>query len=93
MSEGRLRADVRALVTLIAATGMRRNEARTLRWGDIDLGQRRITLRNPKGAKLARKGAATETESLPPIAAAALAAIVPRTPGRTMQCSYHRAAA
>jgi integrase len=77
VSEGRLRADVRAFVTLIAATGMRRNEARTLHWGDIDLGQRRITLRNPKGAKLARRGAATETVSLPPIAAAALAAVRP----------------
>ena len=48
---------------LIATTGMRRNEARTLHWGDIDLAQRRITLRNPKGAKLARKGATTETVS------------------------------
>jgi integrase len=77
VAEGRLRADVRAFVTLIAATGMRRNEARTLHWGDIDLGQRRITLRNPKGAKLGRRGAATETVSLPPIAAAALAAVRP----------------
>jgi integrase len=80
VSEARLRADVRAFVTLIAATGMRRNEARTLRWGDIDLGQRRITLRNPKGAKLARRGAATEI-SLPPIAAAALAAMYPDDAG------------
>lgn len=75
--ESRLRADVQAFVTLLAATGMRRNEARTLHWGDIDLGARRITLRNPKGAKLARRGAATETVSLPPIASAALAAIRP----------------
>jgi integrase len=77
ISEGRLRADVRAFVTLIAATGMRRNEARTLRWGDIDLGARRIVLRNPKGTKLARKGAATETVSIPPIAAAALEVVRP----------------
>ena len=48
VAEGRLRAIVRAFVVLLAATGMRRNEARTLVWGDIDLGARRITLRDPK---------------------------------------------
>jgi integrase len=77
VAEGRLRAIVRAFVVLLAATGMRRNEARTLLWGDVDLERRRITLRNPKGTKLARRGVATETVSLPPIAAAALAAIHP----------------
>jgi integrase len=77
VAEGSLRTEVRAFVTLLAATGMRRNEARTLNWGDINLRERRITLRNPKGAKLSRRGAATETVSLPPIAAAALAAIRP----------------
>jgi integrase len=75
VAEGRLRAIVRAFVVLVAATGMRRNEARTLLWGDVDLARRRITLRAPKGTKLARQGATTETVSLPPIAAAALAAI------------------
>ena len=63
VAEGRLRAIVRAFVVLLAATGMRRNEARTLRWGDVDLTRRRVTLRNPKGAKLARRGATTETVS------------------------------
>jgi integrase len=77
VSEGKLRPLMRALVVLVAATGMRRNEARTLCWGDVDLGGRRITLRNTKGAKLARRGPATESVSLPPIAAAALAAIRP----------------
>ena len=81
VAEGRLRPDVRAFVVLVAATGMRRNEARTLRWGDVDLGARRITLRNPKGTKLARRGTATETVSLPPIAAAALAGVRPEDAG------------
>ena len=72
-----LRPPIRAFVVLLAATGMRRNEARTLQWGDIDLGARRITLRSPKGTKLARNGATTETVSLPPIAAAALAEVRP----------------
>ncbi len=76
-AEGRLRPQVRAFVVALAATGLRRNEARTLRWGDLDFGARRITLRGPKGVKLSRKGPATETVSLPPIAAAALAAIRP----------------
>jgi integrase len=77
VNEGRLRASVRVFVVLLAATGMRRDEARTLLWGDVDLASRRITLRNPKGAKLARRGAATEAVSLPPIAAAALATVRP----------------
>ncbi len=77
VAEGELRPLVRAFVVLVAATGMRRNEARTLQWGDIDLGARRVVLRNPKGSKLARNGGRTETVSLPPIAAAALAAVRP----------------
>ncbi|HUC16335.1 MAG TPA: integrase family protein [Acetobacteraceae bacterium] len=77
VADGKLRSHVRAFVVVLAATGLRRNEARALRWGDLDLGARRVTLRDPKGAKLARGGPATETVSLPPIAAAALAAIRP----------------
>lgn len=77
VAERRLRPLVRALVVVIAATGMRRNEARTLWWGDVDLDARRITLRSPKGAKLARKGPDIETVSLPPVAATALAAVRP----------------
>ena len=77
VADGRLRTQVRAFVVLLAATGMRRNEARTLLWGDVDLAARRITLRNPKGAKLAREGASNETVSLPPSAAAALSAVRP----------------
>ena len=77
VAEGRLRPMMRAFVTLLAATGMRRDEARTLLWGDIDLSARRITLRHTKGRKLSGKGMATETVSLPPIAAAALAVIRP----------------
>ncbi len=55
VAEAKLRPLVRAFVVLVAATGMRRNEARTLRWGDIDLGARRVTLHSPKGARLARQ--------------------------------------
>jgi integrase len=77
VADGRLRPSIRALVTLIAATGMRRNEARTLRWRDVDLTARRIALHGTKGAKLARGGPTTETVSVPPIAVAALAAIRP----------------
>jgi integrase len=77
VAEGRLRAIVRTFVVLLAATGLRRDEARTLRWGDVDLAARRITLRNPDRIRSARRGAATEIVSLPPIAAAVLAAIRP----------------
>jgi integrase len=77
VAEGRLRPMVRAFVVLLAATGLRRDEARTLRWCDIDLAARRITLPYPKGAKLSRNGLATESVSLPPIAAAALVALRP----------------
>jgi integrase len=75
VDEGRLRPIVRAFVILVSATGLRRDEARTLQWGDIDLGARRIRLRRPKGVKLQRSGIDHETVSLPPIAAAALVAI------------------
>jgi integrase len=76
VAEGRLRPAVRAFVTLLAATGLRRNEARTLCWGDVDLETRRIVLRGTKGSKL-RQVARLETASLPLIAAAALADMRP----------------
>ena len=79
VAEERLRPSVRAFVVLLAATGMRRDEARTLHWGDIDLASRRIVLRNTKGQKLGRGAARLETVSLPPIAAAALAAVRPES--------------
>jgi integrase len=74
---GELRPEVRNAIVLIAATGMRRNEARELTWGQVDLANRRITLRDSKGAKLARGGIRTETISIPPIAAVAVAEQLP----------------
>lgn len=75
-----LRPASRVFITVAALTGMRRGEIQALRWGDIDLGARRITLRDTKGGKLARSGAKTETVSVPPVAAAALASIMPERP-------------
>jgi integrase len=77
VEEGRLRAEVRAFVVVIAATGMRRNEVRGLRWGDVDLTNRRVVLSDPKGSKLSRRGPSTESLSLPAIAASALTSIRP----------------
>jgi integrase len=73
----RLRPAVRAFLVCAALTGMRRGELRMLTWGQVDLAQRRITLTSSKGAKLARRGLKTETVSIPPLAAAALAEIMP----------------
>jgi integrase len=77
VAEGALRAPSRAFIILAAATGLRRGEIQALRWGQIDLAARRITLTSSKGAKLAKGGPRTEKVSLPPVAAAALAAICP----------------
>jgi integrase len=57
---------------------MRRGELQGLSWGQVDLSQRRITLTASKGAKLARRGVRTETISVPPLAAVALAEIRPK---------------
>jgi integrase len=76
VEEGNLRPAVRAFFIVAALTGMRRGELQGLRWRDVDLGQRRITITNSKGAKLSRGGGPrTEVVSLPPFAAAAIAAI------------------
>jgi integrase len=75
LAGGVLRAFSRAFIIVAALTGMRRSELQTLHWGQVDLGAGRITLTTSKGAKLARGGLRTETVSLPPFAAAALAAI------------------
>jgi integrase len=77
VAQGRMRAQSRAFLTVAAFTGMRRDELRKLCWGVVDLEERRITVRNSKGARLARGGVKTELVSLPPIAAAALAGIRP----------------
>jgi integrase len=77
VASGNLRPQSRAFLIAAAFTGMRRDELRKLRWGQVDLSERRITLRDTKGARLARGGIKTELISLPPIAAAALAAIRP----------------
>jgi integrase len=73
---GKLRPVVRAFLVCAALTGMRRGELRTATWGQIDLVRRRITLVNSKGARLSRRGLKTETVSIPPLAAAALAEIM-----------------
>jgi integrase len=75
--QGALRREARALITLIAATGLRRGEAQSLRWSQVDLAQRQIRLNGSKGAALARRrggtGSLSEIVGLPQIAAAALA--------------------
>ena len=75
VAAGKLRSQSRAFLVVAAFTGMRRNELRTMRWGQVDLSERRINLTATKGGKLARTGLKTEMVSLPPIAAAALARI------------------
>lgn len=77
VAAGKLRSQSRAFLVVAAFTGMRRNELRTMRWGQVDLSERRINLTATKGGKLARTGLKTEMVSLPPIAAAALARIRP----------------
>ena len=71
-----LRNQSRVFVMCSALTGMRRGELQGLTCSQVDLGRRQITLTASKGAKLARRGVRTETISLP-IAAAALAEIIP----------------
>lgn len=77
VASGKLRLQSRAFLIVAAFTGMRRDELRKLRWDQVDLSERRITLRDTKGARLARGGVKTESVSLPPIATAALAGIRP----------------
>jgi integrase len=77
VTAGTLRAASRAFITVAALTGMRRGELQALRWRQVDLVGRRITLTGTKGARLARTGLRTEAVSLPPFAAAALGAIRP----------------
>ena len=77
VAAGKLRAQSRVFFIAAAFTGMRRDELRTLRWGQVDLIERRITLTTTKGAKLARAGVKIEMVSLPPVAAAALAEMRP----------------
>jgi integrase len=72
-----LRPSVRVFLICAALTGMRRGELQALIWQQIDLSARRITLADTKGAKLARGGLKRETISIPPLAAAALAEILP----------------
>ena len=72
-----LRPASRAFLTVALATGMRRGELQQLRWSNVDLDARRITLRSSKGIKLAKTGPKMETVSLPPLAVAALQSIRP----------------
>jgi integrase len=75
---GKLRPAVRAFIVCAALTGARRGELQRLTWFQVDLAERRITLSDTKGGRLMKKGGIrTETLSLPPLAAAALSAIMP----------------
>jgi integrase len=84
---GSLRPQVHAFFVLVASTGLRRGEAQGLRWGNVNLARRQITLTNTKGAKLAhgrgKDQRKTEIVGLPPIAAVALGRIMPTTPAET----------
>lgn len=75
--DGTLRPVARAFIICAALTGCRRNELRLLQWNDVDLERRLAVLRQPKGARLSRSSQQTETVSLPPIAASAIAGIQP----------------
>jgi integrase len=77
VASGELRLQSQVFITVKACTGMRRGELQHLRWHQIDLIERRITLTQTKGARLAHAGLKVETISLPPLAAAALATIRP----------------
>jgi integrase len=100
VATGKLRPAAQAFFVVVAATGMRRGEVQGLHWGDVDLTDRRVTLRASKGSKLARNGGPkVETVSLPPIAVAALVGIRPADaaddelvfmPRRGQRLSVHR---
>jgi integrase len=77
VAEGSLRPVVRAFFIVAALTGMRRGELQSLTWRQVNLGDRRITLTDTKGGKLSKRGVKQETISIPPLAAAALAGIMP----------------
>jgi integrase len=77
VAAGALRPAVRAFLVVAALTGARRGELQALTWSQIDLAGRRITLTGTKGAKLVKRGVKQETISVPPLAAAALAEILP----------------
>lgn len=64
-----------ALVTVLMTTGMRRGEARDLKWGQVDLESRSIILHEPKGAKLSKRKSGVETVHLPDIAVDSLRGI------------------
>jgi integrase len=49
VAEGNMRPVARAFLVVAALTGMRRGELQGLRWGDVNLAERRITLTNSKG--------------------------------------------
>jgi integrase len=80
VADRELRLSSQVFITVKACTGMRRGELQHLRWGQVDLAERRITLTLTKGARLAHAGPRFETISLPPLAVAALSAIRPDNP-------------
>jgi integrase len=85
VADGSLRVSASAAFQVIASTGLRRGEAQTLRWGQVDLTTRQITLTATKGARLAQargnRHSLVELVGIPPIAAAALAALRPNDAG------------
>jgi integrase len=85
VASGELRLQSQVFITVKACTGMRRGELQHLRWGQVDLAERRITLSLTKAARLAHTGPKVETISLPPLAVAALSAVRPNKPGSNEQ--------
>jgi integrase len=81
VADGSLRPTASVAFQVIACTGLRRGEAQALRWSQVDLERRQITLTATKGARLARsrgnRQSMVELVGIPPIAANALAAIRP----------------
>jgi hypothetical protein len=66
VAAGTLRPEMKAFFILVASTGLRRSEAQTLRWSQVNLDRRQITLTATKSAKLAKRrgrpGTQTEVE-------------------------------
>lgn len=81
VAAGNLRPEARAFFILLASTGLRRGEAQSLHWRQVDLERRQIRLDGSKGARLARQrgraGGSVEVVGVPPVAGAALAALRP----------------
>jgi integrase len=63
--DGSLRLTASVCFKTIASTGLRRGEAQALRWGQVDLKARQITLTATKGARLARSRGNRQATGVP----------------------------